>query len=209
MQAYHWAALYPAMVERAIVVCGSARTAVHNSVFLSGLLRTLEAAPEHCGSGRFSAEPTAALHAFGHIYAGWGLSQDFLPRRPPSHRARRARPRHLPAGELGGALRAAAAPPTSTRRRSPGRTATSPTTPLYGGDLPRALAAIRAKVLLHAERDGPVLPRGRQRGRAAASGAGAELRPIPSIWGHRAGNPNADATDATFLKRAVAEWMAR
>jgi pimeloyl-ACP methyl ester carboxylesterase len=76
-QAYHWAALYPDLVERAIVVCGSARTSLHNRVFLSGLLRTLEAAPEHLGNGRFSAEPVAALRAFGHIYAGWGLSQDF------------------------------------------------------------------------------------------------------------------------------------
>jgi len=42
IQAYHWAALYPDVVDRAIVVCGSARTAVHNQVFLSGLLRTLE-----------------------------------------------------------------------------------------------------------------------------------------------------------------------
>ena len=76
-QAYHWAATFPDAVERAIIVCGSARTSVHNKVFLSGLLRTLEAAPEHLGDGRFSAEPVAALKAFGHIYAGWGLSQDF------------------------------------------------------------------------------------------------------------------------------------
>src|SRR6185437_3722475 len=76
-QAYHWAALYPDLVERAIVVCGSARTSVHNRVFLSGLLRTLEAASEYAGDGRFRAEPAAALRAFAHVYAGWGLSQDF------------------------------------------------------------------------------------------------------------------------------------
>src|SRR6266581_996333 len=63
-QAYHWAALFPDLVERAIVVCGSARTSLHNKVFLSGLLRTLEAAPEHLGNGRFSAEPLAAVRAF-------------------------------------------------------------------------------------------------------------------------------------------------
>src|ERR1051325_10228086 len=56
-QAYHWAAIFPEAVKHAIVVCGSARTAVHNRVFLSGLLRTLEAAPEYLGNGRFSAEP--------------------------------------------------------------------------------------------------------------------------------------------------------
>jgi homoserine O-acetyltransferase len=77
IQAYHWASLFPDRVERAIVVCGSARTADHNKVFLSGLLRVLEAAPEHLGGGRFSAEPRATLRAFAHVYAGWGLSQDF------------------------------------------------------------------------------------------------------------------------------------
>lgn len=54
-QAYHWAALYPDDVERVVIVCGSARTAVHNQVFLRALLATLEAAPEHLGGGRFSA----------------------------------------------------------------------------------------------------------------------------------------------------------
>ena len=54
-----------------------ARTAEHNKVFLSGLLRTFEAAAEHLGNGQFSSEPRATLRAIGHIYAGWALSQDF------------------------------------------------------------------------------------------------------------------------------------
>ena len=39
--------------------------------------------------------------------------------------------------------------------------------------------------------------------------AKAELRAIPSIWGHRAGNPSTNAEDAAFLKAAVREWMER
>jgi homoserine O-acetyltransferase len=35
----------------------------------------------------------------------------------------------------------------------------------------------------------------------------AELRPIPSIWGHRAGNPATNAEDASFLKDAVRRWL--
>ena len=31
----------------------------------------------------------------------------------------------------------------------------------------------------------------------------AELRPIPSIWGHRAGNPVLNPEDAAFIDRAV------
>ena len=37
--------------------------------------------------------------------------------------------------------------------------------------------------------------------------ADAELRPIPSIWGHRAGNPRDDPPDAAYLRAAVAELL--
>ena len=66
-QSYHWAALFPEAVERAVIVCGSARTAEHNKVFLLSLMATLEAAPEHLGGGRFSAQPVAALRAFADL----------------------------------------------------------------------------------------------------------------------------------------------
>ena len=35
----------------------------------------------------------------------------------------------------------------------------------------------------------------------------AVLRPIPSLWGHRAGNPVANLEDAAFLRRAVRAWL--
>jgi homoserine O-acetyltransferase len=37
----------------------------------------------------------------------------------------------------------------------------------------------------------------------------AELRPIPSIWGHRAGNPAQNSEDAKFIEVAVHELLAR
>ena len=37
IQAYHWAALFPEMVERIGVVCGAARCSPHNFVFLEGV----------------------------------------------------------------------------------------------------------------------------------------------------------------------------
>jgi homoserine O-acetyltransferase/O-succinyltransferase len=33
------------------------------------------------------------------------------------------------------------------------------------------------------------------------------LTPIPSIWGHRAGNPVSIPADAAFLKAAVRRWL--
>src|SRR5206468_346532 len=71
-QAYHWAALFPDAVARAIVVCGSARTAEHNKVFLSGLMRTFEAVPRT--AMRSSSPGTMAMSALtrciGAIWSG-------------------------------------------------------------------------------------------------------------------------------------------
>lgn len=205
MQAYHWAALYPQQVARAIVVCGSARTAEHNKVFLSALLRTLEAAPEHSGGGRFSDEPLAALTAFGHIYAGWGLSQDFY--RADLHRTA------LGASDLQSFLRTDWAESFAARRAANlyaqalawyhGDISDNA---LYGGDLTAALRAIRARVLLlpgetdlyfRVADNAAELP-------YLAHGA---LHPIPSIWGHAAGNPSANPADAAFIRERVRDWL--
>src|ERR1700731_3538676 len=75
-QAYHWAALYPEMVERIGVVCGSARTAPHNQVFLEGIKYALMADPAW-HDGYFAEPPLRGLRAMGRIYAGWALSQAF------------------------------------------------------------------------------------------------------------------------------------
>ncbi len=200
-QAYHWAALRPLPVARAVVVCGSARTAVHNQVFLRGLMAVLEAAPEHLGRGLFAEQPVAALRAFARIYAGWGLSQDFY--------------------RAGLHLSALGAPDLETflqtdwearfgRRRAADLYAQLQTWDAgdvaAGGDLVAALRAIEARVLLMPgstdlyfrvadnEAELPHLRDG-------------TLLPIPSVWGHRAGNPAVNAADAGFLRDAVREFL--
>lgn len=205
IQAYHWAAAFPDAVERIVVNCGSARTAVHNGVFLTGLMAVLEAAPEHLGDGRFFAEPRAALRAFGRIYAGWALSQDFY--RADLHRTALGAPdldtflrtdweerfARRPAADLYAQLRTWSAADISAN-------------PLYGGDLPRALRAIQARVLLMpGETD--LYFRVADNAAELPHLARAELRPIPSIWGHRAGNPVQDPADAAFIRAAVRAWL--
>ena len=206
-QAYHWAALRPDAVERAFVLCGSARTAPHNRVFLSSLLRTLEAAPEHLGGGRFSAEPRASLRAFGHIYAGWALSQDFY--RAGLYKT------VLGAPDLETYLR------TDWEAPYYGRGAANlyaqivawmhvdiSANPLYNGNLEQALAAIKAKVLLlPGETD--LYFRVADNAAELAHLRHGELRPIPGIWGHRAGNPNPAFLPAefAFVRNAVRGWM--
>ncbi|WP_206935408.1 alpha/beta fold hydrolase [Roseococcus thiosulfatophilus] len=202
-QAYHWAAAYPEAVSRIIVNCGSARTSVHNRIFLQSLIAVLEAAPEYEGNGRFSAQPTRAMNAFGRIYASWALSQDFY--RANLH------------------LTALGAPDLETflRRDWVERFSRRPAEDLLahlrtweagdiadGGDLPAALRAIQARVLLmpgetdlyfRVADNEAELPHLRH----------AELRPIPSIWGHRAGNPQPIPEDTAFLRAQVRDWLER
>lgn len=206
MQAYHWAALFPEQVERAIVVCGSARSALHNRVFLSGLLRTLEAAPEHLGYGRFSAEPRAALKAFGHIYAGWGLSQDFY--RAELFRTALGHPdleTYLQVDWEGGFARCRAA--NLYAQAMSWMHGDISANALYGGDLQRALAAIQARVLLMPGETDLYFRVADNAAELPHLNAG-ELRPIPSIWGHRAGSPAGLPEELAFLKSAVREWLA-
>jgi homoserine O-acetyltransferase/O-succinyltransferase len=77
---------------------------------------------------------------------------------------------------------------------------------LYNGDLTLALRSIKARVVL--------MPSEKNLYFRVADNAAelpflatAALRPIPSVWGHRAGNPSANPTDAAFLKAEVADLL--
>ncbi len=201
-QAYHWAAAYPDAVERAVINCGSARTSTHNQVFLAGMMAVLEAAPEYDGTALFSAQPRAALRAFGRLYAGWALSQDFY--HAGLHLSALKAPDletfYRTDWEDRFARRAAADLLAMLRTWHAGDIAD-------GGDLSVALGRISARVLLMPSETDlyfrvadnaaelPHLKHGR-------------LAPIPSIWGHRAGNPVANPEDAAFIKREVRALLA-
>lgn len=73
-QAYQWAVSYPDAVGRLAVICGAARTAPHNAVFLKSLKAALLADPDYEG-GDYVEPPVAGLRAMGRIYAGWAYSQ--------------------------------------------------------------------------------------------------------------------------------------
>lgn len=205
-QSYHWAAQYPDFVERAIVVCGSARTSIHNRVFLSGLLRTLEAAPEYQGEGKFTAEPKAALRAWGHIYAGWGLSQDFYRERlyetalgAPDLAAFLAEWEDSFTAYKAANLYAAMLTWQEADISANGH---------YQGDLPKALAAITARVLLLPSATDLYFRVADSEAELAHLRYG-ELAVIPSVWGHRAGSPEGIPAELDFLTRKVRAWLDR
>jgi homoserine O-acetyltransferase/O-succinyltransferase len=189
-QAYHWAALFGDSVERIVVNCGSARTAPHNFVFLEGVRATLQAA----------ATPEQGLRAMGRIYAGWALSQTFY---------RRELWRGLGFASLEDFLVRSWEASFVRRDRADllaqlwtWQHGDISANDLYRGDLQMALSGITAKVLLmpsatdlyfQTDDNRAELPHLRN----------ARLVEIPSVWGHRAGNPLTNPEDAAFIDAQV------
>ena len=194
-QAYHWAALFGDAVERIVVNCGSAKTAPHNFVFLEGVRTTLLAA----------RTPEEGIRAMGRIYAGWALSQtfyrremwrglgfssleDFLVRSWEANFLRRDRDDLL----------------AQLRTWQQGDIADND---LYKGDLAKALAGITAKVLLmpsatdlyfQTDDNREELPHLKD----------AKLVEIPTVWGHRGGNPRGIAEETAFIDEQVKALLA-
>jgi homoserine O-acetyltransferase len=189
-QAYHWAALFGEAVERIVVNCGSARTAPHNFVFLEGIRATLQAA----------ATPEQGLRAMGRIYAGWALSQTFY---------RREMWRDLGFADLEDFL-VRSWEANFVRRDMRDLLAQLWTwqhsdisaNDLFRGDLDMALASIKAKVLLMPSATDLYFQTDDNRAELPHLKDG-KLVEIPSVWGHRAGNPRDNPVDAAFIDTQV------
>jgi len=75
-QTYQWAMSHPEMVTKIAPFCGSARTSLHNVVFLEGVKAALTA-DDAWKHGWYDEQPTKGLRAMSRVYAGWGFSQAF------------------------------------------------------------------------------------------------------------------------------------
>lgn len=84
--------MYPSFMDICVPFCGSAKTALHNQVFLEGVKSALLAAKSLSSAGSKEGvvvkgeggeevrvwskeEREVGLKAFGRGYAGWGFSQ--------------------------------------------------------------------------------------------------------------------------------------
>ena len=79
--------------------------------------------------------------------------------------------------------------------------------PKYNGDFKKALSSITAKaIVLPSETDlyFPV----KDNELEVMHIPNAELRPIPSIWGHAAGGPGRNPEDTQFIDKALKEILA-
>jgi homoserine O-acetyltransferase len=76
LQTFEWAALYPEMVGRMAPLCSAARCSRHNYVFLEGMKAALTA-DQNWQGGLYDEPPTAGLRTIGRAWASWALSQAF------------------------------------------------------------------------------------------------------------------------------------
>jgi homoserine O-acetyltransferase len=204
-QAFHWGALFPDMVERIAPVCGSSKTSPHNFVFLEGVKAALTADPAW-QDGWFATQPVRGMRAMGRVYAGWGLSQDFYREELWRKIGYSSLEDFLVTNWEGGFGRRDANDLLAMLWMW--QHADISANELYKGDLKKALGAIRARaIVMPSETD--LYFRVEDNRREVASMQNAELRPIPSIWGHRAGNPAQNPEDCAFLRQAVRDLLAR
>jgi homoserine O-acetyltransferase len=202
-QALHWGALFPAEVERIAAVCSSAKTTPHNIVFLEGLRAALITDPAWNGE-RFTDRPERGLRAFGRIYAGWAMSQAFYRERKYLELGYSSLEDFLIRDWEASFLRRDAANlllMIETWKRSD-----ISDNEMYHGDLKAALGAIRARTLIMpSQTDLYFTPE--DAFAESQQMPNARYLPIPSIWGHRAGNPAKNPEDQLFLKNAIAELL--
>ncbi|MGF1568771.1 MAG: alpha/beta fold hydrolase [Nodosilinea sp.] len=202
-QAYHWGALYPDRVQRLAALCGTAKTTDHNRIFLYSLRAALTSDPAWTGD-RFDGIPERGFHTFTQIYASWAASPAYYRAKPYLAWGYDSLEDYLLRGWE-----------ANYRKRDPHNLLAMIETwlhcdvsdnPVYRGNYPQAMAAISAPTLVmpsttdlyftpeDCEAEAALIPRG-------------VYRPIPSIWGHRAGNPYQNPADEAFIQQAVAELL--
>lgn len=202
-QAYHWGALYGDQVQRIAAICGTAKTTEHNQIFLESLRFALTSDPTWNGR-EFEGIPDRGFRTFARIYASWAASQSYYREGLYYQFGYKSLEDYLLRGwEM------------NYRKRDPRNLMAMIDTwlrcdvsdnPLYRSDYPLALQAIQAKTLvMPSTTDLYFTPE--DCAREAAMIPQADYLPIPSIWGHRAGNPYQNPEDEQFIRQAVDQLL--
>ena len=201
-QTYHWAALFPDFVSRAAPICGSAKTSIHNDVFLQGMQGILCADPAWRG-GDYDEQPTNGLRTMARAWAAWP---------PSSHFYRNKYYESLGFNSADDFLKnywettyTAMDANNVLAQISTWRSSDISNNDLYGGDLSLALASIKARVtVLPCRSDAYFPPEDSELEVQLMDNA--MLRTIESQWGHWAGSGR-NAADSDFIRTQVRELL--
>jgi homoserine O-acetyltransferase len=202
-QALHWGAMFPDMVERICAVCTSARTSIHNKVFIDGVRATLTADPAW-RDGYFAEKPVTGLRAMGRVYAGWAMSQAFYREKLYEKAGFSDLEDWIVRSWEGNFIRRSGEDLLSMLKTW--ELSDISDNEIYNGDLEKALGAITAKSIIMPGRTDLYFTWQDSKAETALM-PNAEFRPIESIWGHRAGNPSLNPEDEAFLAKAVDDLL--
>lgn len=207
-QAFHWGALFPEMVKAIAPICGTSKTSPHNWLFLEGIKRSLTA-DASWANGDYVDAPENGLRAFTTVYASWALSQTAY--RDGRHLTLGGQhfdsmtefldffhglfARH-DANDLLGMLNTWQLADVSNHSR-------------FGCDWQAALSSITCPAIVLPSRTDLYFPPEDNQVEVAMM-PNAELRVIPSVYGHGAGYPGLSTVeDDEFIDDAIRELLSR
>jgi homoserine O-acetyltransferase len=203
-QAYHWGVLYPDRVERIAALCGTAKTTDHNQIFLQSLRSALTSDRAWNGTC-FEGIPDRGLRTFAQIYASWAASPAFYRSGLYHALGYVSLEDYLLRGWEAGYRKCD--PHNLIAMIDTWLRCDVSNNPIYQGNYTAALGSIQAPTLVmpattdlyftpeDCEAEAELIPN-------------ATYLPIPSIWGHRAGNPYQNPSDEHFIREAVASLLA-
>jgi len=202
-QAFHWGVHYPDLVQRICSICGSAKTATHNWVYLSALQSVMEAA-DGWNEGECRMWPPGLLRAVMRIAMTMLLSQDWYRVEGFKLAGASSAEEFLIGGE---AMLADWTPMDIYHQLSTWMVADVSANPVFNGDLDEALSAIHARALVM-PCDTDMYFRVEDNEFEVAKMPNAELTVIHSMWGHAAGFPGQSPEDDLFVDNVVKEFLA-
>ena len=201
-QAFQWGALFPEMVDAIAPICGSARTAAHNYVFVDSAVSALKLDPAFL-DGWYDSPPLRGVLAFGHVYSAWLFSQDFF--REQLYLKLGLASRDDVVKFTQGYFLANDANNLIAMART-WMAGDISANPRYQSNFDAALGAITCRAIVMPG-DTDLYFRVADNAYEVARMPHAELRPIASKWGHGAGF-GVDPADNAFIDRALAELLA-
>jgi len=202
-QSYQWAAQFPNMVKSILPFCASAKTSIHNHVFLEGVKAAL-VADKNWNNGDYKSPPIAGLKAFGRVYAGWAFSQDFfreelfkkLGFKTVEELLQDWENDHVKNWDANNLL----------AKLKTWQTADISSGPIYNNDFQKALKSIKARtILMPCNQD--LYFRTKDNEFEAKYIPNSVLKPIDSPFGHCAANPGNDKNFELQLDKNISELL--
>ena len=201
LQAYHWAAMYPTMVQNFIPICGTSKCSAHNWLMLESLANTLKTDPAF-NNGDYQEYPIAGMKAFCSVYTAWVFSQEFFRQNGHSilgYESIQEAPKFLEGvfipsdpNDLLAMIRA-------------WQNADISENPTHSGNLKAALSSITAKGFIMPTSTDLYFWADDNRDEAEIL-PNATFREIPSIWGH-AGGILAQPQEREIVDKAIIELI--